>query len=73
MTNTITKITNETTLLEIFRETDDCGKDFIVKSLMCVVKFGDKFLDDIQEYVDRKDRNAIRSIVEIYTSRLKEV
>ena len=71
MTNTITLTENESTLLEMVRNADDSGKDFILKSLLCTVRFGENFFNDIKEHVERKDGHALREIVEQYISRLE--
>ena len=71
MTNTITLTENENTFLEMIRIADESDKEFIFKSLLCAVKFGEEFFDDIKEHIKRKDRNAILSVVERYISRLE--
>lgn len=68
MTNSITLAEN--TLLKILRATDDNGKEFIVKCFLCAVQFGDEFFNEVKEYVEQKDKNAVLSIVEKYTSKL---
>ena len=71
MTHTITLTENENAFLEMVRNADDSGKEFIFKSLLCAVSFGDEFFNDIKEHVERKDGNAIISIVERYATRLE--
>ena len=71
MTNTITLTENESTFLEMVRNADDSGKDFILKSLLCTVRFGEEFLNDTKEHVEHKDGHALRKIVERYFSRLE--
>lgn len=71
MTNTITLTENENTFLEMVRNADGSGKDFILKSLLCTVRFGEEFLNDTKEHVEHKDGHALREIVERYFSRLE--
>ena len=71
MTNTIALTENENALLEMVRNADDSGKDFILKSLLCTVRFGEEFLNNTKEHVERKDGHALREIVEQYISRLE--
>lgn len=71
MTNTIALTENENALLEMVRTADDRGKEFILKSLLCAVRFGEDFFNDIKEHVERKDGHALREIVEQYISRLE--
>lgn len=71
MTNTITLTENESAFLDMVRAADGNEKDFILKSLLCAVRFGDEFLNDTKEYVERKDGHALREIVEQYISRLE--
>ena len=56
--------------MKILRATDDNGKEFIVKCFLCAVQFGDEFFNEVKEYVEQKDKNAVLSIVEKYTSKL---
>lgn len=71
MTNTIALTENENTFLEMVRAADDRGKEFILKSLLCAVRFGEEFFNDTIEHVERKDGHALRGIVEQYISRLE--
>ena len=71
MTNTITLTENENAFLEMVRNADDSGKNFILKSLLCAVSFGEEFFRDIKESVEGEDGNAIISIVERYATRLE--
>ena len=71
MTNTITLTENESAFLDMVRAADDNEKDFILKSLLCAVRFGDEFLNDTKEYVEREDGHALREIVDRYISRME--
>lgn len=71
MTNKITLTENESVFLEMVRDADDNGKDFIFKTLLCAVRFGEEFFNDTKEYVEHKDGHTLYKIVEQYFSRLE--
>ena len=71
MTNTITLTENENTLLEMTRAADNNGKEFILKSVLCAVRYGDEFFNDTQKHVAQKNGCSLREIVEHYISRLE--
>lgn len=68
-TNIITE--NENIFLELVRNTDANGIEFILKSLLCAVSCGEEFFNEIKVHVEREDETAIRSVVERYASGLK--
>lgn len=62
----------ELELLKLYSEADERGKRFMFDLLTCFVKFGTPFIEEMQTYLDAKDKEAMFSCVDRWIATLGE-
>lgn len=62
----------EVKMLTLYNEASKKGKELIFNILLCAVTFGEPFYNEMQERLDRGDKDGMRGITEKYTAILKE-
>ena len=58
-----TMTTNERKLIKFFREADEDGKMYILQMLTCFLVFGDDFITEMKELIDKSDKNGMKECV----------
>ena len=62
--------TRDSEFRQLYSEADDTGREHIVTILLCTVKYGDAFTDEMQQHLDRGDRKGMIATLEKWKQRL---
>lgn len=62
----------EVELLKLYSETDERGRRFMLDLLVCFTTFGKPFTDEMQTYLDAKDKEAMFACVDRWIATIGE-